>query len=309
VTHQEFLDRWLGSAGSERANKDMFFSELCDVLGVPRPEPRTGDPERDVYVFEAAVPKLASAKAAVGFIDLYRKGAFVAEAKQGGDPMRGTIGTARRGTAGWHAAMTDAYGQALSYTRGLDRPPPFVLVVDIGHCIDVFAAFDGSGDYRPFPDAKRSRLWLENLPNHVEMLRAVWSDPASLDPSKHAAKVTREVAAVLADLARDLERAGHPPAKVSGFLIRAVFTMFAEDIALIPGRLFTRALNERWVDHPEVFPSEVESLWRTMDLGGEFGFERLPRFNGRLFKDPSALPLTADQLRGLQDAARRNVST
>lgn len=47
-----FIEKWSASAASERANKDAFLLELCDVLGVPRPDPATGDPDRDTYVFE-----------------------------------------------------------------------------------------------------------------------------------------------------------------------------------------------------------------------------------------------------------------
>jgi hypothetical protein len=52
---QAFLDRWSASGASERANKDLFLAELCDVLGLPRPEPASGDDERDRYVFERKV--------------------------------------------------------------------------------------------------------------------------------------------------------------------------------------------------------------------------------------------------------------
>ena len=48
----EFTARWIASGAEERANKDTFLLELCDVLGVPRPDPKTGDPARDRYVFE-----------------------------------------------------------------------------------------------------------------------------------------------------------------------------------------------------------------------------------------------------------------
>jgi hypothetical protein len=47
-----FIARWSASAAAERANKDLFLTELCDALGVERPEPTTGDTERDHYVFE-----------------------------------------------------------------------------------------------------------------------------------------------------------------------------------------------------------------------------------------------------------------
>lgn len=47
-----FIDKWKQSGASERANKDSFLRDLCDVLGVPHPDPATGDPERDRYTFE-----------------------------------------------------------------------------------------------------------------------------------------------------------------------------------------------------------------------------------------------------------------
>ena len=47
-----FIARWSASAAAERANKDLFLTELCDALGVARPEPSTGEGDRDQYVFE-----------------------------------------------------------------------------------------------------------------------------------------------------------------------------------------------------------------------------------------------------------------
>lgn len=35
-----FIKRWSESGASERANKDSFLLDLCDVLGVPRPSLR-----------------------------------------------------------------------------------------------------------------------------------------------------------------------------------------------------------------------------------------------------------------------------
>jgi hypothetical protein len=37
---QLFIDRWKNSGAAKRANYQLFLSELCDVLGVPRPDPR-----------------------------------------------------------------------------------------------------------------------------------------------------------------------------------------------------------------------------------------------------------------------------
>ena len=52
-----FVKRWLDKpGGEERANKDPFLKELCVALGLPEPDPKTGDPAQDLYVFEHDVP-------------------------------------------------------------------------------------------------------------------------------------------------------------------------------------------------------------------------------------------------------------
>src|SRR5271165_3709252 len=50
-----FIGRWQRSGASERANYALFLVELCDVLGLPHPEPATGQAEADLYVFERPV--------------------------------------------------------------------------------------------------------------------------------------------------------------------------------------------------------------------------------------------------------------
>lgn len=118
-----FIEKWSASGGAERANKDGFLAELCDVLGVPRPDPVTGDPEKDLYVFEADAVLLHEGDShTVGKMDLYKHGCFLLEAKQGSDEGAKKLGTAKRGTPAWNIAMKDAYGQALGYARTLETP-------------------------------------------------------------------------------------------------------------------------------------------------------------------------------------------
>ena len=298
MTFQEFIARWTDSSGAERANKDAFLAELCQVLGVDPPHPTTGDPERDTYVFEKdVVIPLEFGKKTIGRIDLYKQGFFILEAKQGSEALSKKLGTARRGTASWNVAMQDAYGQALGYARTLGTPPPFLIICDIGFCFDLYASFDGSGNYRKWPDALNSRVFIRTFEKHVTTFRAIWSDPHSLDQSKIAARVTREIAGHIASLARVLESAGHKPELVAQFLMRCLFTMFAEDIELLPERPFAKALQERWIGDPTLFKLEAEDLWKAMNEGGSlFGLGKILRFNGGLFADPSALALTKEQL-------------
>ncbi|HMM36075.1 MAG TPA: class I SAM-dependent DNA methyltransferase, partial [Thermoanaerobaculia bacterium] len=201
--------------------------------------------------------------------------------------------------------MSDALGQAKRYVETLDAPPPFLLVVDIGHCVDLFASFDGSRVYHPFPNALANRTFFADLEGLLPTLHAVWEEPLSLDPLRRTTAVTREVAAHLAGLSKELGEAGPSPEAGAAFLMRAIFTMFAEDVGLLPNRLFTRTLYERWIPHPETFAPDVQALWLTMNRGGPFGFEGdLLRFNGGLFAAPQALTLTRRQLEMLHEAAR-----
>lgn len=70
----------------------MFLSELCDVIGVPRPEPSQADDTKNSYVFEKNVhAKAADGSSELGRIDLYKRGCFVLEAKQGADDSSGRL--------------------------------------------------------------------------------------------------------------------------------------------------------------------------------------------------------------------------
>jgi hypothetical protein len=304
LNHEVFLSTWLDSAGAERANKDSFLKDLCDVLGVPHPNPKTGDPAADTYVFERdAITPRPGETTTTKFIDLYKAGCFLLEAKQGSTAVSPKLGTARRDTPGWTFAMKEAYGQALGYARTFNTPPPFLVVADLGYCFDLYASFDGSWNYAPFPDAQHNRLFLRDLARHVDVLKAVWTDPWSLDPSRHAARVTEEVATHLAELAKSLDR-DHPPELVAKFLMRCLFTMFAEDVGLLGDHLFTDSLERFWLPNPASFPGGVRSLWRAMNDGSDYVTGKLLRFNGGLFADPSALSLTRDQIGLLYEAAK-----
>jgi hypothetical protein len=86
VSFDNFICKWAASAAAERANKDAFLLDLCDVLEVPKPNPSTGDPEKDTYVFERdALTPHEGGTVSVGKIDLYKEGHFVLEAKQGSE--------------------------------------------------------------------------------------------------------------------------------------------------------------------------------------------------------------------------------
>ena len=319
---QTFIDRWRGSEASETSNFQPFVYELCNLLGVPHPDPANATTATNAYVFERRVTfSHGDGHTSTGFIDLYKRGCFVMEGKQGSSPTQasplfgaaptpGRRGTARRGTSSWDTAMQRAKNQAEGYVRALpttEGRPPFIIIVDVGHSIELYSEFSRTGgNYVAFPDPQRHRILLENLHDEqtLRMLRAVWTDPLSLDPARISARVTRDIAAKLALLARSLEGSGHEPGEVAGFLMRALFTMFAEDVKLLPSNSFRDLLTSLRGD-TEHFQSVLEPLWQTMNTGGySLNLRKdLLRFNGGLFAHPTVLPVTEEQLGLLIEAA------
>jgi MmeI, N-terminal domain len=53
---QRFIARWQASGAAERANYQLFLSELCDALNTPRPDPTTSDEAGNAYIFEKSAP-------------------------------------------------------------------------------------------------------------------------------------------------------------------------------------------------------------------------------------------------------------
>jgi hypothetical protein len=114
---QPFIDRWKNSGAAERANYQLFLVELCDLIGVPRPNPTKPDDTENAYVFERSVTfDHPDGSTSTGRVDLYKRDCFVLEAKQGVEQRERELalseagkakvkstkkGTATRGTALW----------------------------------------------------------------------------------------------------------------------------------------------------------------------------------------------------------------
>ena len=328
---ETFITRWRANeGGAERANYVLFLTELCTLLDLPQPDPADASHTRNDYVFERAVTfKDEAGKAGHGRIDLYKRGAFVLEAKQSREPggkkevalpaeqpgLPGFAPTQIRGRRsaqrGWDVLMRNAREQAEQYARALPTEhgwPPFIIVADVGHAFEIFADFSGQGkNYRQFPDRSGYRIYLDDLRDEAvrARLRAMWLDPHSLDPAKHAAAVTRDIARRLAHVSKLLEERGYQPEPVAHFLMRCLFTMFAEDTGLLEPGSFTDVLADAR-NAPDSFAPMLEDLWRTMDTGGFSPVLRktIRKFNGGLFAERTAIPLHKEEIGELYEAAR-----
>jgi len=325
------------SGGSEMSNYQLFVERLTGALGIPQPAFAREDTRQNDYVFERNVTfHHPNGTTSSGRIDCYKRGHFILEAKQSakrqsqrdkdmqeqltlaGIETAQKMGHAKRGTRGWDKIMIAAKKQAEDYARALPVDhgyPPFLLIVDVGNVIEIFADFSGQGkNYAHFPDRQNYRLSMDDLldPDIQQRLIQIWTNPQTLDPTKISAEVTQDIAERLAKIAKRLE-GRYAASEIAEFLMRCLFTMFAEDVDLLPKKPGEdekpfEAMLRRMTDTPDIFPHALESLWKNMDIGGfDGGLERkLKKFNGSLFKRTKALKLDEDDIRELWLASRRN---
>lgn len=305
-THADaFIARWQGVAASELATAQSFIIDLCELLDVPKPHPTAAQD----YMFERPITFAhGDGSSSAGRIDCYRRGHFVLEAKK----LKAGTQSKR-----FDDGLLRAHTQAENYARALpaaEGRPPFVLVVDVGTVIELYAEFSRSGGtYTPFPDPAHHRIALADLalPQVRAQLRLIWTAPDQLDPARIRAQVTRTVSGQLAQLAKALEQDGHAPAQVAAYLSRCLFSMFAEDVELLPPGAFLGLL-QRHRDQPDTLQQMLHLLWADMDTGGFCGAlaQKVVKFNGKLFKGADApgysLPLTPAQIDLLLAAAQTN---
>ncbi|MGH6815104.1 MAG: DNA methyltransferase, partial [Hyphomicrobiaceae bacterium] len=325
---ESFIARWSASGGAERSNFQLFAVELCRLLDVDEPRPARENINRNDYTFERSVEfKGPDGSTSPGRIDLYKRGCFVMEAKQSRERGRPKAVVVKgqpdffrpevhpRGKASahraWDVLMLNARRQAEDYARALPTShgwPPFVIVCDVGHCFEVFADFSGQGkNYAQFPDRQGYRIHLEDLrkPEVRTFLAAVWREPHGLDPARQSAKVTREIAERLAKVSKALEERGYKTEDVAWFLMRCLFTMFAEDVNLLPRDGFKNLLT-RCRDNTKMFAPMTEQLWKVMNTGG-FAYaieQHVLHFNGHFFDKATAMPLRREDIGELLAAAK-----
>jgi hypothetical protein len=254
--------------------------QLCEALGVEVPAP-----PRDSYRFELPVRVVhTDGTEATNYVDLYREGRFLLEAKDA-EPGRSN-----------ELLMRRAFGQARNYVTHLPgATPPYLMVLDVGKTLYVWDRWSGS--YGGFNAAHVIDLaTLSDRPPDIALLRDIWQNPAARNPTGRAVAVTRAVAARLAELASSLEDRGHDSERVTRFLMRIVFTMFAEDVGLLTGEPFRHLVEEVGRDNPDALPDAISQLWRAMDEGSWWAHHKLLRFNGHFFANVEALPLTRDDI-------------
>ena len=280
MTPTDFIRKWSpgGTAHelNERAGAQPHFIDLCRLLGVPEP----ADPEH--YCFERGLVKTGSAAARTdGFADVWLRGHFAWEYKRPGRSLK------------------EALKQLMLYALPLENPP--LLVVSDRLRIEVHTHFTGTpSECHVFALADLADAELR------QRLRTLWTQPDAWRPRRSNRDITEAAAQTFAGTAARLRAAGVAPEQVSHFLTQCLLCFFAEDVGLLPERLFERLVGVMIT--PERLRSQLTRLFETMRDGGLFGVDDLPWFNGGLFKTIAVPPLDAADVAALKAASAMNWS-
>lgn len=272
MTPDQFIEKWHASTLKERSASQSHFNDLCKLLGVENPT--DADPKGEWYCFERGASKTAGGE---GWADVWKRGHFGWEYK------------------GKRKDLTAAYAQLQQYAVALENPP--LLVVSDMDRIIIHTNWTNTV-------SEVHSITLEELRDAKkrDLLKAVFTEPERLKPQKTIDALTREVADKFAGLAQRLRDEGHDPQAVAHFVNRLVFCMFAEDINFLPRHIFSQIL-DRSKTKPEIATSMLSQLFAAMRSGGLFGVDEIEWFNGGLFDDDTALPLTRTDIKLIGEAA------
>ncbi len=268
-----FIVTWQRSTLTERSAAQQHFLDLCALLG--EPTPATADPDGSFYTFERGARKSSGGG---GWADVWKRGYFAWEYK------------------GKRKDLAAAYQQLLQYREDLENPP-LLIVCDLNR-FEVHTNFTGTAKHVyafDLADLQRNGPTPTCALPPLEVLRAVFAHPDLLRPQRTTAGVTEDAAREFAALAESLRRRGEDPEATAHFLMRLLFCLFAEDIGLLPARLFT-TLIERTRTRPADFAARLGQLFAAMATGGSFGADDIAHFNGGLFADDTVLALAGDDL-------------
>jgi type II restriction/modification system DNA methylase subunit YeeA len=271
----DFIATWRSADLTESAAAQSHFRDLCELLG--EDPPHIADPKGEWYAFEKGATKTTGGE---GWADVWKRGCFGWEYKGKGKDLKA------------------AYAQLQRYAPALDNPP-LLIVCDLSR-FEIHTNWTNIVSHT-------YEIALDELadPKRLRLLKWAFTDPEQLKPGLTRQKLTEDAAAEFARLAQRLRDRGHPSQTVAHFINRLVFCMFAEDVDLLPGKMFGRMLDGA-ARSPGEFEALASSLFAAMREGGRIGFERVDWFNGGLFDDDNALPLTREDIALVRDAAARD---
>ena len=283
MTPKEFVTRWSQIKLKETAAAQSHFNDICALVG--HPLPIVADPKGEFFTFEAKSKKASGGR---GRADVWYKGRFIWEYKAA------------------QADLDKAYQQLLLYRESLENPP-LLITSDL---VRILIHTNFTGTVKQIHEITLDRLLNGD---GLDLLRRAFFEPQTFQPAQTQEKATQATAETFVQVVKTLQdwRQSHgdpaPPERIAHFVIRLFFCLFAEDLDLLPNKLFTQLI-QRQGSHYYRFVESLRALFAAMRDGGPFGTEHIPYFDGGLFDDAFVPELPSDIIDHLLKAARQDWS-
>ena len=269
MTPQQFIDKWRNTRFGEKQASQLWFNDLLQLVGHPDPV-EYGD--RENFTFEKAVPG--------GFADAYKQGHFGWEFKRS------------------HRQLQGAFDQLLRYQVYLQTPP--LLVVSAFSLIRIQTNFPGKETVvHDIPIVELT------YPEQFNKLRNIFFAPQEFDPGRTVEEVTQDTARLFAKIAKYMEVENVDDERLARYLNQLALCLYAENTDLLPESVFTR-ITKRYSVDPTRFNLRVRNLFAQMSVGGAFGIDEIPYFNGDLFDGAEPVELNDSALMQLSLATDEN---
>ncbi len=274
---QSFIDWWsINITGDEKSEAQSFLNKLVQAFGhaglleVGKPETR--------------VRRKRNGKNSVSFADYVMFDTVLIEMKKRGENL------------------AKHYDQLEEYWKGLEIKPRYAILCDF----DEIWIYDFPVQFYEPVD----RIQIENLIDRVDALEFMVAG-SNLKPvfQNNLVEVTKDAAFSLSKVFQSLKReVGEKIAQ--RYILQCMLALFAEDIGLLPNKIFTRIIEE-CIEKGDNTYDLITLLFFFMNYegGAKSGrFAGVDYFNGGIFNEIHPVLLSPIQLQDLHEAAKQNWS-
>lgn len=257
-----FVVDWRDAPGDERQEAQSFVRDLLTVYGIT---------ETRAALYEKRAQRTSTGSG--GYIDALVPGQLLVEMKSVGKPL-------------WAAEM-----QALDYMNALSdaEQPRYVLTSDFKK----FRLLDMTA-----PSGEDVTEWtLEEFPRHASSLAFLAGYQTRSFGSKEQERASVKAAKLMAELYEALEGSGLSDDDAGVFLVRTLFSLYADDAGVWSRDLFLEFVETRTASDGSDLGAQLVGLYQVMNQPLERRSSSLdeliaqfPYVNGGIFQNPIPIP-------------------
>ncbi|MGO0605274.1 DNA methyltransferase [Brevibacterium linens] len=263
-----FVSEWRNEPGEERQQAQSFIRDLLSVFGITKTK---------AGLYEKRAQRSSTGRQ--GFIDALIPGLCLIEMKSSGKNLE------------------QAELQALDYVDDLSEieAPRWVITCDF-HSFRVLDLHAEDHDTELFA--------LDDFPLHIEALAFLAGYQTHSFGDAHQEAASIQAAGLMAELYEQLEGSGYTDHEASVFLVRTLFSLYADDAGVWERDSYFEFIETRTNKDGSDLGSQLAMLYQTMSRPEKHRqknldpiMARFPYVNGGIFAEPLAIPAFSSSMR------------